>query len=239
MAKHEQIDNPEKLQAWAVNTDNKIDRLTEAVEKQIDLTIIKKGNWKDSGDIEAGLYKFGKFLEAIKNNDKAKLVEMNTEKSYFDRQANMMRKAQLGTPGTGDSSGTDWAYIVPAYIYDTVIVRFMNEESQLIPLCRRIPMQNRLHRIPTESTSLAWVHVTNEVTSKTESNPTFSYVDLECETFATWVSCTDEVIEDTIVDILEYCLVEILEVSQPADVYRVGDFLGEDSLDSSEKMVVT
>ena len=202
MTKHDKniddINDGERLHQWMKEVEDKFDRFDNAYSN---ITQINKGNWKDSDDIEAGLFKFGKFLEAIKNNDKSKLIEMNTEKSYFDRQANMMRKAQLGTPGTGDSSGTDWAYIVPAYIYDTVIVRFMNEESQLIPLCKRIPMQNRLHRIPTESTSLSWTHVTSEVTSKTESNPTFSYVDLECETFATWVSCTDEVLEDTIVDI--------------------------------------
>ena len=110
-------------------------------------------------------------------------------------------KEDLGTPLTGDASGTDAQYLVPQTIYETAILKTLEERSEIIPRFTRKTMAGRLLRYPTEGTKFLFTYVTNEVTDKTEQNPTWSYKDLECETFAGWVGVTDEFMEDTYADI--------------------------------------
>ena len=220
------IDSGEKLQEWIDNSnkfreeteakiealeasnadkDAKIEKLTEAAEKQADLTIIKKHKWEDEDTKEGKDYRFGKMLYAISHRDTNTLAKMGLEKlesNGREFKTYSLGKADLGTPLTGDASGTDWQYAIPAYIYATDFLRVMDVTSEIIPQITKIPMSNRLIRYPTQgSTVFEFTAVTNEVTDKTEQKPTISYVDLSCETFAGWVGVTDELIEDTFLDI--------------------------------------
>jgi len=224
--KNENIDNPDKLKQWIDNSekmaaerdakievleasnadkDAKIEKLTEAVEKQADLTIIKKHKWEDEDTKEGKDYRFGKMLYAISHRDANTLAQMGLEKVQStgrEFKTYSLGKADLGTPLTGDASGTDWQYAIPAYIYATDFLRVMDVTSEVIPYITKIPMSNRLIRYPTQgSTVFEFTYVTNEVTDKTEQKPTISYVDLECETWAGWVGVTDELMEDTFLDI--------------------------------------
>lgn len=113
------------------------------------------------------------------------------------------------TPLTGDDSGTAASYLIPSTIYERQIEHYMLTRSQIIPRVRKIKMTGRLHQIPITSTEMALTFVTNEVTDKTESIPTFNSVDLEAETFACWAGCTDELMEDTFADIGAHLTLEI------------------------------
>ena len=220
------IDSGEKLQEWIDNSnkfreeaeakiaaletkgeekDAEIAKLNEAIEKQAEFTIIKKNKWEDEDTEEGKNYRFGKMLYAISHRDIDTLAKMGLEKMQStgrEFKTYSLGKTDLGTPLTGDASGTDWQYAIPAYIYATDFLRVMDVASEIIPQITKIPMSNRLIRYPTQgSTVFEFTHVTNEVTSKTEQLPTISYVDLECETFAGWVGVTDELMEDTFLDI--------------------------------------
>ena len=93
--------------------------------------------------------------------------------------------------------------LINAYhvLYEESILRTAQAASEIIPRLNRKTMTGRLHRYPVESTQVSFTYVTNEVTDKTEANPTWTYVDLECETYAFWVGVTDELMEDTFADI--------------------------------------
>ena len=222
----DKIDSGEKLQEWIDNSDKfreeaeakiaaleasnaekdeKIEKLTDAVEKQADLTIIKKHKWEDEDTEEGKNYRFGKMLYAIKERDTNTLAKMGVERLHSDNRdvkTYSLGKTDLGTPLTGDATGTDWQYAIPAYIYATDFLRTMDIASEIIPQLTKVPMSGRLVRWPTQgSTVFEFTFVTNEVTSKAEQKPTISYVDLECETFAGWTGVTDELMEDTFLDI--------------------------------------
>jgi HK97 family phage major capsid protein len=223
--KNENIDNPEKLKTWVDNTEAVLASQKEEIEtlkakgeedkaeigrlkNDIDgLTIIKKKDWEKENTEDGRSYWFGKFLHAIKQKDLKTIQEMGGKRIKYDPAIKDVKewslgKADLGTPLTGDASGTDWQYAIPATIYATDFLRTPDVTSEIIPYLTKVPMSGRLIRYPTQgSTVFEFTFVTNEVTDKTEQLPTMSYVDLECETFAGWVGVTDELMEDTFLDI--------------------------------------
>ena len=140
--KKDKIDNGEKLQEWIDNSnkfreeteakitaleesgaekDAEIARLKEEQAKQAEFTIIKKHKWEDEETEEGKNYRFGKILYAIRNRDVKTLAAMGMEKVKSDgrdlKTYSLGQKTDLGDPLTGDASGTDWQYAIPAYIY--------------------------------------------------------------------------------------------------------------------------
>jgi len=197
--KHENIETPEVLNRWAQEVDRKFEMLDDAYSK----FNINTGNWKNEATEDAVNYKFGKFLGAIQRGDKQTVYDMGGRKSVWNKaqQDLTFGKADLGTPGTGDASGTDWQYLVPQTIFAEVIQRFANTRSEVVPALTRVTMTGRLHKYAVESTEPAFTFRTNEVTDIDEENPDWTDVDLEAETFAYWVGCSDELVEDTFVDL--------------------------------------
>ena len=193
------IDNPVKLQAWVDNTENKIARLTEAVEKQGDFNI-NRNDYKDNNSEtwEASDYRLAKFFKAVRRKDNALIAEMG---GFASPKNFTSGTKDLGTPITGDDTGTVGSYVIPTRLYGDSVLRYANVASEIIPQLRRVTMEGRLIRWPTEGTAATLTFVTNEVTSKTETLPTVSYIDLECETFAGWTGVTDEYMEDSFVDV--------------------------------------
>lgn len=211
MYKGEQINSPEKLhqvmyelQSRILNLENSDDQsaLGIAVNGGNPDTRFNFGNWKSDGSEAALNYQFGKFLGKIQHGDHKGVIKMGGQPTRWNASSKnyVIGKADLGTPLTGDASGTDAQYLVPQTIYDETIVRFMNYQSEVIPRLRRKTMTGRLHRFAVEGTEPVFTYVTNEVTDKTEQNPTWTNIDLECETFAYWVGVTDELMEDTFAD---------------------------------------
>lgn len=164
------------------------------------------GKWWCNYRIKSGLGGSDKALRCMRN---LKMDSLKADPAVISDGTQY--KADLGTPLTGDASGTDAQYLVPQTVYETEILRTMMTQSEVIPRFRMKQMTGRLHRYPVESTQLSLTYVTNEVTDKTESNPTWTYVDLECETFATWIGVTDELMEDTFADIGAQIRVQAME----------------------------
>lgn len=194
------VDNGGKLHAWMQEAGDQIDRLTEDVAAQASFTQINKGAWRETDEKRVLDEQFGKFMGALKKGDRASILKMGGVQTQWSTPDQDI-KAISGSPLTGDASSTDAQYLVPQRLYIDDILRFPNYQSGLIQSVRRIPMQARQIRVACESTEPTMVHVTNEITSKSEMNPTWTNVDLTAETFAYWVAATEELVEDSFVDV--------------------------------------
>jgi len=220
--KIEDVDSAEKMKDFVDNTNLFIEKQKETIETQakeledakaerariitdLDGVIqINKKDWSKDESDEGDLYRFGMFLSALQHNDRKTLVELgaSTVKNMNKNQP-VVEKATsgVGSPLTGDGQGTATAqYLVPQIIYSPNIMRTMMLQSEIIPKFTHMPMTGRLVKIPAELTQSSFTHVTNEVTDKTESAPTYTYVDLTAETYAFWVAVTEEFMDDTMVD---------------------------------------
>jgi HK97 family phage major capsid protein len=185
---------------------------------------INKINWEKSDSAEGADYRLGKYFAAFKLKDFKTMYNLggravrSTENKVIDIwpkvSDRMVEKADLGTPLTGDASGTDAQYLVPQTIYDASILRTLMVNSEIIPKLDKRNMSGRLHRIPKEVTAVSFTVVTDEVTGKTETNPTWTYVDLTAETYAFWVGVTDELLEDTFTDIGAQIRIQAVEALQ-------------------------
>lgn len=221
----------ETLEAEKIKKDEEITALKKEVSDIGDLVVINKDRWKDTDPEMAKDYDFGKWLAAIQHRDiktlsafktkisitnrnrpdDLKVIDIGDASSYFKNLSGVGEKVDpkignsfvkdLGTPLTGDDSGTDAQYLVPQTMYETTILRTINAVSEIIPKFTRKQMTGRLHRYPVQGTVCGFTYVSDEVTSKTEANPTWTKVDLEAETYAFWVGVTDELMEDTFADI--------------------------------------
>ena len=225
MRKHEQIDNPEKLKVWVDETDGKIDRLTETIEKMLDVQVLGKGNWRDTDEDALLSEQLGKFARAMQRRDVDTIEKMgglrtrwgsneSDAKVYpMGRLAESMGKANLGTVLTGDDSeGTGGSYLLPQQLYQSLVLRTpYGMGSGIIQRCNNVNMPGRSMRFPTAITEFAFTHVTDENTDKTEVIPTFGYEDLIAETYAGYFSVTDELMDDQIVDIGAVMRAEAIE----------------------------
>jgi len=209
--------------------DEEIVTLKKEVADIGDLVVINKGRYKGTEPEMEKNYQFGKWLGAIQHRDfktlsgfgtkvlvtnrnqpdMAKVMPLSEAGKYLNNLSAIGMKADvhdgvktdLGTPLTGDATGTDAQYLVPQTMYETTILKTADAASEIIPKFTRKSMTGRLHRYPVQSTKAGFTFVTNEVTSKTEQNPTWTNVDVEAETYAFWVGVTDELMEDTFADI--------------------------------------
>ena len=214
----------------------------ESNERDIEAFNINRSDWKDNNSEtwEAGDYRIGKYFSAIQKNDMTVIESMGGRKSP---RSFGHGKADLGTPISGDDTGTIGSYMLPSRLYSDSILRYMNTASEVIPKLRRISMQGRLIRWPIETSSIGLTFVTNEVTSKTETNPTISYRDLECETFAGYTGITDEMYEDSFIDIgswLRQMIVQDLldETETQALSSATNPFIGVTNYTTAQSLVI-
>jgi HK97 family phage major capsid protein len=96
-------------------------------------------------------------------------------------------------------------------LYSETVLRILGETSELFPLVTKTTMPGRLVRHPVESTAFALTYVATEVTAKTESIPTFTYIDQTARTYAGWVGVSDELMEDTFVDFARLFTTQAIE----------------------------
>ena len=221
--------NEQRDKITALENENvKLKDEIKAQESHIE--IIKKDSWKDQDTQKARDYKLGKWwaqwmlgYAQVQPRPLSKTAARCVESLYSKgvkplvqkiRYDEAREKADLGTPLTGDATGTDAQYLVPQTIYEETILRTLMAQSEIIPRLNRKTMTGRLHRYAVEGTQVSFTYVTNEVTDKTEANPTWTNVDLECETYAFWVGVTDELMEDTFADIGAQIRVQAVEALQ-------------------------
>jgi len=217
----------DELETEKTKKNEEIVNLKKEVSDIGDLVILSKNSWKETDEKKKADYELGKWFarwrlgfhkyNAPGNDVQGRSIERLLSKGYKPLTESIkadhgeIEKTGLGTPLTGDSSGTNTQYLMPAYLYETEILRTADLISEVMPLFTRKRMTNRLIRYPVESNVAGLTFVTTEVTDKTESNPTWTYVDLSCETFATWVAIIDELLEDTFTDIGAAIRVQVLE----------------------------
>jgi HK97 family phage major capsid protein len=112
-------------------------------------------------------------------------------------------KAALGTVLRGDA--TTGSYLVPETVARTVLDLAL-QASVCMGKVNPIDMAVRKIRFPKSATAVSIEWPTDESTAKTETNPTFGYVDLECKTAAAWLTVTDELEEDSAISLAKYFL---------------------------------
>ncbi len=159
---------------------------------------------------EEKMYNIGKFLYACRHNNLEVIRDMKghiqlNKNSIEDWKANkdwnINAAPNLGTALRGDSS--TGSILVPDEIA-AEILRVPDDPSAMMNQVRSVNMGVRKITFPGKLAGTTWTWVTNEVTAKTESNPTFNDVDLEAETAASWIAFTEEFQEDALVDIGSY-----------------------------------
>ncbi len=155
---------------------------------------------------EEKLYNLGKFIHALRTNNMPVMQEMGgalqtSPKSVHDwkvvKEWNINAAPNIGTPLRGD--GVTGSILIPDEIANEIL-RIPDDPSAMMGQVRTIPMGVRKITFPGKLTGATWTWVTNEVTAKTETNPTFNSVDLECETAAAWIPWTEEWGEDNMMD---------------------------------------
>ncbi len=214
---------PETIEAAATERKalgEKVDKLSKQFG---DLIIVFKKRWEDEDTPHGENYRFGKFMWALQRNDVQAMVNMGArkvndkvkndlviDKDFMDKAIKLYgegkmgvipdeQKTDFGTPLMGDS-GTG-QYLLPQNIYATDILRLVADQSELIPKLMNVPMAGRQILYPAEGTRFSFTARTSESGDTTESNPTFAQITLTAETYAGWVGMSDELLEDTFMEI--------------------------------------
>jgi HK97 family phage major capsid protein len=188
----------EELKAIAENLEK---RLEELKEQQVVRYISK------SEDERA--HEYADFMLACARQDYEKIKvyggKVNAVKGQNEdwKPSDWSIKAapDLGTPLRGDA--VTGSILVPEQ-FASEVLRIPEDGSGMMGKVRTIPMSMRKINFPKELAGVSYTWVTNEVTAKTEQNPTFEEVELECETAAAWVAMTEEFMEDSMVDMSQY-----------------------------------
>ena len=155
------------------------------------------------------MYNLGKFLFAMRHKNNATLKEMggriqmnpSSKEDWKEGTWNINAATDLGTPLRGDAS--TGSILIPDELAAEVL-RIPDDPSAMMGKVRTVPMSVRKITYPNKLVGATWTWVTNEVTAKTETNPTFGSVDLECETGAAWIAFTEEMNEDSVVNLGAY-----------------------------------
>jgi len=155
------------------------------------------------------LYNIGKFLFSMRHKNNAAIQEMGgkiqmnpgSESDWKEGTWNVNAAPNIGTPIRGDAA--TGSYLVPNEIAAEVL-RVPDDPSAMMGQVRTIPMSVRKISFPGKLAGASFTWVTNEITAKTETNPTFNSVDLETETAAAWIAFTEEMNEDSLVNLGSY-----------------------------------
>jgi HK97 family phage major capsid protein len=180
----------------------------ENVEQQ--LNEVKESNLVQFKSLskEERMYNVGKFFLAMKQGDVETIQKMGgglntgSKEDWKKSDWDMKAAPDLGTPLRGDA--VTGSYLIPDELAREVL-RLPEDPSAVMNLATTIPMSVRKISFPKADAGVTFSWPTNEVTAKTEKNPTFdSLVDLECETAAGWVAMTEEFREDSILNVADY-----------------------------------
>jgi len=110
-------------------------------------------------------------------------------------------KALVGTPLRSDAATGQ--YLAPQ-AYTNEIWRIAQAASMISPVITHIPMINRKITLPRQVANMSFTKVTNQITAKTETNPTFTTFDLDANTYAAWMTLTEELMEDSQIELVGF-----------------------------------
>ncbi len=152
------------------------------------------------------MFNIGKFIHAVRHANSEVIKEMGGSNQLNPKSVdewksgtdwNINAAPNLGTPLRGDT--TTGSILIPDELANEIL-RIPDDPSAMMGQVRTIPMGVRKITYTLKLVGATWTWVTNEVTAKTETNPTFASVDLECETAAAWIAFTEEWGEDSFVN---------------------------------------
>jgi len=191
----------------------KKDAEVEALNKTIAEIIEKATKEKDDHLIEPP-QKNGRFLKAVMVNDmlgiekyggrfsrKGDPWDDKDDWNKFIGMSDEQQKAALGTVLRGDA--TTGSYLVPSEWYSEVM-RIAGQTSQMMGKVTTIPMPARTMYLPTGGTGITLAWPSDETTAKSETNPTVGQETLSAKTCAAWMTWTEELEEDSIVNLVQY-----------------------------------
>jgi len=189
-----------------------ISDLNEKVVKLMDAAVAAPAEEQSPDDRSNAFFKsaiHGNIPAVFKN--KGRMVRNDdswTEAKWDLGKNDVAEKAALGTVLRGDA--TTGSYLVPE-AYESEVFRLSLQASVMMGRVRSIPMATRKIYWPAENATPSLTWVTDETTAKTETNPTFSQISLECETCAAWLTVTDELVEDSLVNLAEFFRMQFAE----------------------------
>lgn len=152
------------------------------------------------------MFNIGKFIHAVRHANSEVIKEMGGSNQLNPNSVdewksgtdwNINAAPNLGTPLRGD--GVTGSILIPDELANEIL-RVPDDPSAMMGQVRSVPMSVRKITYTQKLVGATWTWVTNEVTAKTETNPTFGSVDLECETAAAWIAFTEEWGEDSFVN---------------------------------------
>ena len=192
----------EKIQEYKLVAENFETQIKELKEAQMIKYVMKSEDERK--------HNFAKFMLAIAQKDYTTIHKfggkINVAKGINDDWKESTwtienSATDLGTPLRGDSS--TGSILIPE-TFASEVLRIPEDGSGMMGKVRSIPMSTRKINFPKTLAGVEYTWVTNEAAAKTEDNPTFSEVELECETAAAWVAMTEEFQEDSMVDMSQY-----------------------------------
>jgi len=204
----------EEMQKGHDDYQQKKDAEVEALNKTIAEIIEKATKEKDDHLIIKPPQKNGRFLMAAMRNDmlgiekyggrfsrKGDPWDDKDDWNKFIGMSDEQQKAALGTVLRGDA--TTGSYLVPSEWYSEVM-RIAGQTSQMMGKVTTIPMPARTMYLPTGGTGITLAWPSDETTAKSETNPTVGQETLSAKTCAAWMTWTEELEEDSIVNLVQY-----------------------------------
>ena len=231
MGKKTEITNDVELNLFAAGIEEKIAALELEGVKKNDIELLQKDNVDLKAMLEASkielasvqeivkgnftmrspehkMKEIGKFLLACRTNDVVAIHAMggriNTRPGgddWKDDKWDVNAAPDVGTPLRGDAA--TGSYLVPE-AFAAEILRLPEDPSALMGRVRTVPMSVRKITFPAKLAGVSFTWLSDEITAKTEKNPTFQPVTLEALTAAGWVAFTEELNEDSLVPLGEY-----------------------------------
>ena len=144
----------------------------------------------------------GEYFSALFKRDP---LEM---RSFYDKYKAVTAAIVTGTEGTA-------AGVIPTLVFNEV-ARITSEKSLVMQLCRRFPQNSQVIDLPTVTTGLS-VTYTAEMYAKAGTKPVFSKVTFTLKKPAAWVPISDEMIEDSVINIVDL-IIELIGEAFATDI---------------------
>lgn len=192
--------------------DAEVEALNKTLQEIIEKSIKEKDNFQDITPEQ----KSGQFLTAAWNGEMDNVAKyggrfakgdpwkIKGEKdswNMFINATDVAQKAALGTVLRGDA--TTGSYLVPSAWYSEVM-RIAEQASQMMGKVTTIPMPDRTMYLPTGGTGITLAWPSDETSEKSETSPTVGQETLSAKTCAGWMTWTEELEEDSIVNLVQY-----------------------------------
>jgi len=141
-----------------------------------------------------------KYLGAVIARESGRHTDI-VNRTIDEMQEKTATKALTGSPLVIDA--TTGSFLIPE-TYRNDIIALLTTTSELRPRVTTIPMVSNSMKYPAKNAGISFTRVSSDSAALTEVSPTFQEVDLDVETFALWISVTENFIDDNLAAIGAY-----------------------------------